>query len=88
MTNVPQDVRNMWTDLYKLFDRHYCMDGSDEAWIAFHTEAKELWEKYDSNSRFIYGVIFVSDWIADRLRASKNAHSIGQTGEVYELQTN
>ena len=88
MTNVPPEIRQMWTDLYKLFDRHYLMDGSDEAWLAFHSEAKELWEKFDQNSRVGDGIVLIADWIGDRLRAVRNAQCTGQMGEAYELQTN
>ena len=35
MTNVPDDVRQAWKELYILFDTNYNMDGSEEAWIEY-----------------------------------------------------
>jgi len=46
-TNVPNEVRSLWTDVYKVFDKHYQMDISDEkAWTAFWGDVIPLWEKY------------------------------------------
>ena len=75
MTNVPQNIREMWTDLYKLFDMNYLMEGTDDDWKRFYLKGKELFEKYGQNPRFMDGVMFVSDMISDRLRAIKNAEN-------------
>ena len=49
MTNVPKEIRDAWTDIYKLFDIHYCMDGSEEAWIQYWNHANQLIQKYDDD---------------------------------------
>ena len=36
MTNVPTDLREVWTDLYKLFDKHFLMNLDDQ----------DDWKKY------------------------------------------
>ena len=47
MTNVPDDVRAMWKDVYILFDTHYLMDVDDQAtWESFWKKASEIYEKY------------------------------------------
>ena len=46
MTNVPQIIRDLWTDLYKLFDRNYMIPNTEEAWGKFWEEARQIDEKY------------------------------------------
>lgn len=49
MTNVPQEIRDAWADVYRLFDVSYNMDGSEEAWKTFWERANELIRKYDDD---------------------------------------
>lgn len=46
MTNVPDNVRAAWKDLYILFDTNYGMDGSDKAWEKYWGQATQLIKKY------------------------------------------
>ena len=46
MTNVPNDIRNAWADVYKLFDVSYGMDGSPGAWEKYWNTATELVKQY------------------------------------------
>ena len=47
MTNVPDKIRDMWKDVYILFDSHFLMDTSDQnVWNAFWAEATKINEKY------------------------------------------
>lgn len=47
MTNVPQNIRDMWTDLYRLFDSHYLMDiNVQDNWKEYWQKATELISKY------------------------------------------
>ena len=46
MTNVPDNIRSAWADVYKLFDVSYNMDESDEAWKQFWDMANKLVVKY------------------------------------------
>lgn len=48
MTNVPQDIREMWADVYRLFDSHYNMPNTAEAWKAFWDKAEEIRQKYNN----------------------------------------
>ena len=47
VTNVPQDLRNMWTDIYVLFDVHYNMPNTAEAWLKFWERAEEIRQKHN-----------------------------------------
>lgn len=50
MTNVPPEIREIWTDLYKLFDIHYKMDiNSADDWGKFWNDGKAIWEKSGRN---------------------------------------
>ena len=73
MTNVPNELRDMWADLYRLFDAHYRMENTVEAWAVFLNHAKELWEKYDMNKRLRQMIDVVIDMIADRIDSEKTA---------------
>lgn len=72
MTNVPEPVRAIWTDLYKLFDKYYRMDGSEEAWIAFWTDAQKVWEGSRFSSRIGDACCLVADCIGDRLKQAES----------------
>lgn len=46
-TNVPENLREMWKDVYILFDTHFLMDTNDQdAWNAFWAEAMKINEKH------------------------------------------
>ena len=46
MTNVPQEIRDAWADVYRLFDMNYGMDGSKQAWTTYWEQANKLIQKY------------------------------------------
>ena len=48
MTNVPDDIREMWKEMYVLFDTHYLMDINDQAtWHDYWSKATEMIKKYN-----------------------------------------
>lgn len=48
MTNVPDDIREMWKEIYVLFDRHYPMDVSkNESWESYWADAHKILAKYE-----------------------------------------
>ena len=71
MTNVPNELRDMWTDLYKLFDIHYRMENTVEEWGKFLNHAQEVWEKHNRNERLISMINIVIDMIGDRIKADE-----------------
>ena len=73
MTNVPDPVREMWTDLYKLFDIHYLMENTDEAWASFWNDSSMLWEKHGRNSFIVDGAWIVAKYIEHRMKQAGNA---------------
>lgn len=68
MTNVPNELRDMWTDVYKLFDVHYLMENTPEAWELFTERAKAVWEKHGRNKRLMSMICTVIDMIDDRIK--------------------
>lgn len=67
-TNVPTEIREMWTDLYKLFDGYFLMENTDSNWEGFWTTVRDMAEKHGRNDRFLEACCLVSDCIADRFR--------------------
>lgn len=45
MTNVPDNIRALWKDIYVLFDTHWNMDNTAKAWEEFWEKAKEIYGK-------------------------------------------
>ena len=46
MTNVPDNIRQCWKELYILFDENYLMDGSDSAWEKYWLKVAEIIKTY------------------------------------------
>ena len=46
MTNLPPKLREMWTELYILFDSHFKMPNTEEAWKEYWLKAMDLYHKY------------------------------------------
>lgn len=66
MTNVPDDVRAMWVDVYKLFDLHYRMDiASTDAWEAFWHDSAEIWDKYGRKDSVVGLLASVADLLKE-----------------------
>lgn len=62
MTNVPNEIREMWADVYKLFDLNYNIPNTAEAWSKFWNQAEEIRQKYD-NPHLGVMIIVVSEMI-------------------------
>ena len=66
MTNVPQELRDMWADVYRLFDSHYNMKNTPEAWKEYWDRVAEINDKY-KNPHLIGLTIIVSDMIEQHI---------------------
>ena len=62
MTNVPNNIREMWKDIYCLFDVNYNMQNTPEAWKSFWDQAAKIQEKYDE-PHLLGLIVIVSDMI-------------------------
>ena len=71
MTNVPDELREVWKEIYILFDTHYKMPNTAEAWDGFWKEAEKIINKHDG-MQLLELVIAVSELIADRMRETAN----------------
>ena len=69
MTNVPQRIRDFWTDMYVLFDRNYLMPNTREAWDSFWKQATEVGKKYEGCPYLVKMFDLVSLMIEDRMKA-------------------
>ena len=65
MTNVPNDLRDMWREIYVLFDTHYLMDCSkQESWESFWSDGHKLLQKYEYVPNLIEVLSAVSEMIS------------------------
>lgn len=62
MTNVPNEIREMWADLYRLFDVSYNMENSKESWQKFWDTATKIRNKY-SEPHVMAMIYVVSDMV-------------------------
>ena len=69
MTNVPTEIRDLWSDIYKLFDIHYRMPNTETAWNTFWEQAKQIYKKHGSGKRVMDMLCLVADMISDRMVA-------------------
>ena len=79
MTNVPDNVRDAWKDLYILFDTNYNMDGSQEAWEAYWNQATQLIIKHGDDVPML-GIL---EAIAQMLEAFDNYRKTGNKSLVW-----
>lgn len=75
MTNVPDELRQVWKEIYVLFDTHYQMPNTVESWNKFWDEAKEIIDRH-SDMQLLELIIAVSEMISDRMRETANV-SVG-----------
>ena len=69
MTNVPNNIREMWADVYKLFDINYKMPNTKEAWEQFWKQGVEIVEKYKKDCHFVSEmVVLVSEIIEEPMK--------------------
>lgn len=47
MTNVPNEIRELWKEVYCLFDLNYNMPNTAESWKKFWDQAEVIRQKYD-----------------------------------------
>ena len=64
MTNVPDNIREAWKDIYILFDTHYGMDGSNpDAWADFSKKAAEIYMRHKDAVDLAGAINAVSDML-------------------------
>lgn len=69
MTNVPNDLREMWADIYRLFDINYKMPNTDKAWQTLCEQSVALYIKYKKYQRHVADLAtVVSNIINDRIK--------------------
>ena len=69
MTNVPESIRDIWKDIYILFDTSYNMTGTEQDWLNFWETAKGIYAKCPSESlkrHFTDIIAAVADLLSDK----------------------
>lgn len=67
-TNVPQEIRTIWTDLYKLFDIFYKMPNTEADWLRYWDAGKKIWEQAGKNDHVMEALTVMADVIGDRMK--------------------
>ena len=62
MTNVPNEIREMWADVYRLFDANYNMLNTEFCWNQFWKQAEEIKKKYN-HPKLVDLIVTVSEMI-------------------------
>lgn len=70
-TNVPNELRDIWTDAYKLFDVCYTMPNTPEAWEWFTKQVDGLAEKHNGNKLLADLLIVVAEHTESRQKQAK-----------------
>jgi hypothetical protein len=66
MTNVPEQVRNLWTEVYTLFDLNYNIDiHNADDWKTFHKESERIYCKYGKNKGVLALLTATGDLLAE-----------------------
>lgn len=73
MTNVPQNLRDLWSDIYILFDRNYLMPNTQEAWDSFWKQAMQIQSKYENECPYLFKMFdVVTTIIESRMRQEES----------------
>ena len=75
MTNVPQNLRDLWKDIYVLFDKNYLMKNDKKSWDSFWKQATEIGNKYDGCPYLFKMFDLVSFMIEQRMIAENDVRS-------------
>ena len=68
MTNVPSGIREMWTDIYVLFDTHYNMKNTEADWNDFWSEAERLYIKHDGHPMLVKFIDAIAEEYGSRMK--------------------
>lgn len=74
MTNVPTDLREVWTDLYKLFDKHFLMNLDDQDdWKKYWADASAIIQKWHYMPCLIDFVSTIAEFIVKMRKRQEKA---------------
>ena len=74
MTNVPDNLREMWADIYKLFDLNYKMENTSQAWNKYWDQVEQLLKKHNRYPYVMDLARIVSEMIEYRMKAETNGN--------------
>lgn len=68
MTNVPDNIRSIWTDLYKFYDIHYLMNDTADDWTVFWDDAEKIYHRYDGYPLLVKIITAIAEEFETRLK--------------------
>ena len=66
-TNVPEEIRSIWTDSYVLFDNFYLMSDEDENWKKLAEEFAKIYMKHKENNHICEFYDIICRMIRERI---------------------
>lgn len=72
MTNVPNEIREMWADVYRLYDVNYTMPHSPVAWQEYWKQVEALTKKHGNSWEFTKMIILVTELLEEHLAPLKH----------------
>ena len=79
MTNVPQRLRDLWSDIYILCDRNYLMPNTQEAWDSFWQQAMQIQSKYENEFLYLFKMFDVVSTIIESRIKKEEADKYNET---------
>ena len=84
MTNVPQDLREMWADVYRLFDANYLLENTKEGWDKFWHDGGALMAKYRVKYPLISEMVMLTArMIEERIKRENNTFTAIETETLF-----
>jgi len=80
MTNVPDDLRQMWKDVYVLFDSNYLLENTEEAWKAYWDKAAKIYGEYASKYPQILDMINIATEIIEARIKREEQQNVEKVG--------
>lgn len=75
MTNVPENLREMWSDVYKLFDINYKMENTPASWNRYWDQVEQLIKKHNRYPYVMDLARIVSEMIEYRMKSETNGNN-------------
>ena len=89
MTNVPNNLREMWADFYRLFDMYYLLKNTEAEWNQYWAAAVSLYNKYGKSERVMDMLTLISEMISDRIKQEQleaERQELEQEGHPHTLE--
>lgn len=76
MTNVPNNIREIWADVYRLYDVNYDMPKSPTAWQDYWQQVEAITKKHGSSWELTKMIVLVTELLEERQAPLKHPCSL------------